>query len=235
MGPGVVDHAKRSRAKTVPGTRSTHCFVFSKSSKVMEKREYSCFCASCVDGEGECHNTSHVKPLSKFDLNKVVCEESAALAEELDMHDDVDGEEGGSMRSLIASLRGPTTPASGPEDMLCNFIVEKDPQDDYGQYDYYVCLVVKPLAPMQNQCVDAYGQRRSAGEPVLVSNYYDLIEGSTSAEPLYQINPRVAYIRPGAVRFTHFAMLPHATRRNTYILHRDVHAAALAALHSYKV
>ena len=236
--PEEVDHATRSVVKTVPGTRATHCFFFQPNSMVIHKREYSCFCSSCIIDPLRisgvpCLNEHRVKPLAEFDLTRVASQGTANSWDDITLPSD--DEEDDVLQSLIESLHRPRTTSGlpGSTDEACHFIVEKSSQDDFDEYDYYVCLVRQPLVNLDRDTTDDYGNDFSIGTPVVDAWYYDLVEGYTSADPLYTLNKKRVLIRPSCIRITHFPM--SRASNGTFMLSREVHERALHALNHYNM
>jgi len=235
-------HTTRSLARTVPGTRSHHCFKFGvdgSNESIMEMAEFSCFCSSCrerVDAS-QCKNASmrgnvlpiHLVPEAQSErrwrkrIRASRVTDPTTTQVTADFEDTEDGdmsdEEDMNIASTIQAarrLRNRGTVVS-VNDVACHFIVEKSKEDcsdrDLDHYSYYLVRCIRELHLLGKNEVDYYKNHFRKSEEVIQGAYYELVPGVTSADGVYTYS--------GDVKFAYFR--PGCVRRALISLNISEH------------
>jgi hypothetical protein len=196
IGRHEVDHnTTQFSCKTIPGSRSMHSVrsVSHEKPTLVEARDFSCFCASCVSRNPleECTNLGHVQPWRLHTL------EPCAVTEPSNEDDDEDlaweGEEGDNFEAASLSVGD-------------NFAIIAEPGNLEGA-DFYILQCTKGMHVVQEEKrTDSWGGEYDRGDEVVEGLYFKC-QGKNEKSFILMRNAGTACIYSHLIFKSKFAML----------------------------
>jgi hypothetical protein len=208
--PGAINHSSRTNAKTVAGIRSRHCFKFGVAGRrQMVMQTYSCFCQPCLNARPDCVHasfTTHGRIQVTLEAADVATEARAVNLEAEDDDDDEVQVQLASMLEPAMVLRNGTLLQGGVKSHLAMRRSVADVNEV--QYEYYIARCTKPLHVLERRSKDDYGQWFNRGTAVVEVQYYELVDGQTSAQRQYVFpdHHKRALIPAAFVIYSHFRL-----------------------------